>query len=584
MSTSTTYPLQVVLSAIDHMTQPLQVMGASVGVFTSHVNSHLNSISQASNNVAESIKTMAQPIAIAGVGVLALGDHIATTTARMDALAQASQIQRDRLLAIGQVIEPLGFDFEQVTDLAEEMINKFGESAGMGEMTGSTADALKMIGLSFEEIKKQSPDQQFETVINSLMAMTDASQAQAAADVLMGAESNRIIAALRNTGMTVDELTENYNKLNFLTDQGVEGSREYAAASNRLKTSISSMAQQFAGLGAKALGPVIVKYTELIAKNKELISNKINSFLTIIVKNIDNIVKASGMMIGAILVFKTYRAAVFAATLAMNAFKLAWLVLTAPIKIATAAMAAWNVIQAAAAVEGTILNAVMTANPIGLLIVGITALIGVGALLVANWDKVSSLFKHIWGMFTAIGEAIGGALMGDFEPLLNLPSKILEHWEGVTEFFSGLADHISDVVNSVSSFFGFGEDEAKKAVARVTIDKPETPMVQEQANTIRRIEKVSEIPEKPIKTPPMQPMQTIDQAIREPLQQNQPRIALATQPQTLTVFKQPAQMQKEIITEKQTLDINIKDPAGIAEIENSEPSSETLTVTKTGAF
>ena len=584
MSTSTSYPLQVVLSAIDHMTQPLRVMGASVGAFTSGVNAHLNSISQASKSVAESLTAMAQPIALAGVGALALGDHIARSTAEMDAFAQASQIQRDRLLAISQTIEPLGFDFEHVTDLAEEMINKFGESSGMGEMTSSTADALKMIGLSFDEIKKQSPDQQFETVIDALMAMTDASEAQSAADILMGAESNRIIAILRNTGMTVGQLTEKYNELNFLTDQGVEGAREYTAVSNRLKTSIVSMAQEFAGLGAKALGPVIVKYTELIAKNKELISGKINSFLTTIVKNIDNIVKASGMMIGAILVFKTYRAAVFAATLAMNAFKVAWLVLTAPIKIATAAMAAWNVIQAAAAVEGTILNAVMAANPIGLLVVGITALIGVGALLVANWDKVSSLFKDIWGIFTAIGDAIGGALMGDFEPLLNLPSKILEHWSGVTEFFSGLADHISDVVNSVSSFFGFGEDDAKKAVARVTVDNPESPMAQEQVNTIKRIEKVSEIPEKPIKTPPMRPMQTIDQAIREPIQQNQQPIAFATQPQTLTVFKQPAQMQKEIITERQTLDINIKDPAGIAEIENSDPSSETLTVTKTGAF
>ena len=129
----------------------------------------------------------------------------------------------------------MGFDFENVTDLAEEMTNKLGESRGMGEMTESTADGLKLMGISFAEVKDLAPDQQFEKIISRLLEMEDASKAQAAADVLMGSEANRVIGALRNQGLTLDQLKKKSAENNFLTKEGIEGSKTYVNSINRLK-------------------------------------------------------------------------------------------------------------------------------------------------------------------------------------------------------------------------------------------------------------------------------------------------------------------------------------------------------------
>lgn len=77
----------------------------------------------------------------------------------------------------------------------------------------------------------------------------------------------------------------------------------------------------------------------------------------------------------------------------------------AKIGIVTAAQWAWNI--------------AMTANPIGLIVIGIGALIGAGILLVKHWDTVKDFFGNLWD---GIKEVTGGAvdwLLEKIKVLLN---------------------------------------------------------------------------------------------------------------------------------------------------------------------
>lgn len=70
-----------------------------------------------------------------------------------------------------------------------------------------------------------------------------------------------------------------------------------------------------------------------------------------------------------------------------------------------------------------VLNAVMAANPIGLVVAGVTALIGVGYLLYKNWDKIGGWFK---GVFASIGETVNSIGKGIYDMWSSVFNGLLE--------------------------------------------------------------------------------------------------------------------------------------------------------------
>lgn len=113
------------------------------------------------------------------------------------------------------------------------------------------------------------------------------------------------------------------------------------------------------------------------------------------------------------------------------------------IAIVAGAIGVWTAVQ-------WLLNAALTANPIGLIVVGIGLLIGAIILLVQNWDTVVAWITEIWGGFISwITEGIDG-----FVAWWN------GVWEEVGNFFSdmwnGLVDIVKGIWNNILSFIEDG--------------------------------------------------------------------------------------------------------------------------------
>lgn len=88
------------------------------------------------------------------------------------------------------------------------------------------------------------------------------------------------------------------------------------------------------------------------------------------------------------------------------------------------------------------LNAAMTANPIGAVILAIEALIAVGVLLYKNWDTIKAGAQSLWKKFKDVSIKIGTAFSGAFDKVKNAAKTALE-WVG--DKLSWLNDKIESI-------------------------------------------------------------------------------------------------------------------------------------------
>ena len=99
------------------------------------------------------------------------------------------------------------------------------------------------------------------------------------------------------------------------------------------------------------------------------------------------------------------------------------------------------------AVAQLALNMAMEANPIGMITIGIIALVGAGILLYKNWDKISAGAKKLWADIQPVFSAIGSFITGVFEGVWNGIKMYINFWIGaLNTLFKG--------INAVSGAIG----------------------------------------------------------------------------------------------------------------------------------
>jgi len=189
----------------------------------------------------------------------------------------------------------------------------------------------------------------------------------------------------------------------------------------------------------------------------------------------------------------------------------AFIALKAQLIAAKIATIAYSVAQKAAAIAGKIaagaqwaLNAAMTANPIGLIIAGIVALITVVILCAKNWDKITGALKRAWewikniysivkdkliNAFNGLPEPIKKGIkavaafiaifMGPFGIILNVIRNLIKNWGAIVEafktegiigglkklgsvIFSAILEPFKVVWNFISNIFSWIKDKFTK--------------------------------------------------------------------------------------------------------------------------
>ncbi len=237
----------------------------------------LKQFDKSMGKIIDGFGKMAVAAGAALAGIVALTAHTNKQTTIQNNLAAAVGLSAEKLDALAAVTENIGFDFEKTVDLVEELNNKFGEF----ELTGMTSvkESLHLLGLEFKDLKDLSPEDQFIRIMDAAKDLDNQQVAVSAVDMLMGGDANKILGHLKNYDGSLSDIMERYQELNFLTDEGRDGAKDFTMVLGELTFSVGSLWKEFSGLLGKALGPYIDLASTWIRQNRKLIKQKLREWV-----------------------------------------------------------------------------------------------------------------------------------------------------------------------------------------------------------------------------------------------------------------------------------------------------------------
>lgn len=322
-------------------------------------------------------------------------NHLAKLTKSEQELAEWTNIAAGVYATFGDSL-PL----EGLTEAANE-------TAKVGQVTGPLADALNWAGLS-------------EDAFNNSLSKCNTEQERASLI------TKTLSELYRNAGNTYQETNKDLISARQATSDLASANAEMGKIVTPIVTKIK---EAFAEFLSEAT-PKIKEFAESVDWNKfgETVKNalsKLTDALLWIIENKDIVIAGISGIIAA-----------FAAA-----------------KIATFITALINVIKtikSAAAAQG-IFNAVMAANPIGLIVTAIGLLVAGIVLLIQNWDTVKEAAISCWeGIKNAWASACEWFSTNIIEPIKNIFSGM---WEAVTGFFYNAWEGIKAIWNTVAGWF-----------------------------------------------------------------------------------------------------------------------------------
>lgn len=197
----------------------------------------------------------------------------------------------------------------------------------------------------------------------------------------------------------------------------------------QLRMSYGDMKEE---IGKKLL-PVMAELSTLILgdlpKIQEKILNVMDSLGGLYKKAKENkeifigLTKVAGVFIGTLIAIKGIKGTIAA----YNELKVGLIALKGVYFATTGALESLKIgymlladAEGWAAKKQVLLNLAMEANPVGLVIAGLTALIGVGYLVYKNWDYLESKVKDLWGTLKGFWKSL------DNNPFTKLIKQVIE--------------------------------------------------------------------------------------------------------------------------------------------------------------
>jgi len=230
------------------------------------------------DDLGNTLKWVTGLIAAGTAAISALVVQTNKETAELGNLAKSVGLSAEALDALGGVVSNIGLNAENVVDLVEEMNNKFGEMAGLGEMT-AVEESLKILNLEFKDLQKLEPEKQFQEIIDAALKLEDQQKAVAAVDMLLSGEANKIVGFLRDQGTTLDEILKRYKEINLLNEEAREGAERFNMIWGQLMTIVKSLTQLFSGLVGEAIAPLVDEFIDFVIQNKELIQVRVKQWV-----------------------------------------------------------------------------------------------------------------------------------------------------------------------------------------------------------------------------------------------------------------------------------------------------------------
>ena len=373
-------------------------------------------------DAADAVADVSKALAAAGMNA---GDYQEI----LDALTVAGQksgvsVQKvaDGLTKYGAQTRALGLDVEEVIALFSQF-----EISGVNT-EAALAGLTKATGIWMKEGKDAGAELQ-----NTVNAIQNAEDASKAAEIAIAAFGNKagpeLADAIQSGRFEFDAFTQAVKESGGAVDRTFEETQD---APDKLKLAVQGLKVDLAQTTNEILtefGPDIEKAIESIGTAlKEDIIPAIKSFVSWILDNKTAILATLSGIAAGFAAFKIAKT-VMALVKAFQAFKAA---------------------QEGATVAQWLLNTAMNANPIGLIIAGITALVAAFAVL---WNKSEAFRNFFIGMWEGIKETVGVIWDGIKAIFEGAWEGIKIIWDAVVDYFTAIWEGIKLVFDVVADYF-----------------------------------------------------------------------------------------------------------------------------------
>ena len=360
----------------------------------------------------------------------------------LDQLAKASQtsgISVDKLAETltknGATMRQLGFN----TDETIAMLAQF-ESAGVNSETALAG--LKTAVKNWANEGKNANDE-FHNVVDAIRnAPDEIAGTQAAFDAFGNKAGTELAEAIRTGKFAYDEyladLAASQGTVNATYEETQDGADKAKLAVQNMKTTAAELVNNF----LEKYSPQIKKAIEAVTKTLDKLAPKVEAGIQWLIDN-----------------FPLIEAGVVGIATAFAAWKI-----TGIITAVTTALAGMSAAEVVATAKTWLLNAAMAANPIGLVVTAIAALVAAFVVLWNKSEKFRNFWKGLWKEIKATTEKYIGAVVDFFK---NAWDKIKAVWSKVTSFFKSVWDGIKEVFNAVSDWFKEKFNAAVEAIETV---------------------------------------------------------------------------------------------------------------------
>jgi len=420
------FAVAMIFSAVDKLSQSFDKWNRKGADFEAGQKKHFKGASEA----ALSFKNVFEG-SLAAKGVEKLLDVAKELPKQFEEFAERGE-------KIGKMAQTIG--------IAADEYQRLQYAAKMTEVDSASLDmALKKLNLGMGQLAKnqgpldtglrridpalrgqlktaKSAGQAFLIVADAVSKTNNAQQRAAIVTAAFGKQGQALIPMLLKGKEGLAQYMVEADKYGtVLDDKAIDASEKFTESMKKTRGMIDNLKNQaLAGILEK-LNPILTKFVDWVSANKDLIAQKIEALVT-------GIGKAFGIAYNFV---KDFGPAILAGVAAFYALKTATIVFSVVngiIKTAQLVMFAFSAVTQGAATAQEALNLVMTANPIGLIIVGIAALIAFVVLMIKHWNDAS-------GVFVIVKKSIMSLIALAFLPLVEIIEVVTRGLEIVGKLF-----------------------------------------------------------------------------------------------------------------------------------------------------
>jgi hypothetical protein len=434
------------------------------------VNKTLNKMGRDATKIGKTItKNLTVPAIAVSAAVVKLTNDTAKYADQLLDLQQVTGISTDNLQGLEKIASEAGVNFKGLTNTIAKFTSKIPEiEAG----TGRASEAMHQLGVDTFDSGGNIRDMNdlFPEIVNALQDVENITERNALSQQIFGKSLQDISPVLSLSKERFNELYEGAENLTgFMSSDAIKAANDY-------RVNIEDLKREFTGI-----------FRELSSTLIPLMQDKFIPMIT------DNVIPAIQGLInwvsnllewfGEHPIISDFVSTFVAALAVMGPLLLTFAKFLPLIK---SAVALYKAITAAQVT----LNVVMAANPIGLIVLAIGALIAAGVVLVKNWDKVKENFVSAWDFIKFHFMNIALTIIQNYNVVI---LKILEGVKKLAKFVPGIGagvDFLTDKIKKSSEAIK-AQQEALKArraeqVAAQKLAKKEAEIAEAAAEATKK--------------------------------------------------------------------------------------------------